>query len=76
MEPQFHDDPPASFLPRIRTALPDLHRAERRLGNFLLDFPGDLASYDAQELVDAIERQRKTGGGVLARLREVIARRR
>lgn len=50
MEPQFHDDPPASFLPRIRTALPDLHRAERRLGNFLLDFPGDLASYDAQEL--------------------------
>lgn len=30
--------------------MPDLHRAERKLGAFLLDFPGDLASYDAQEL--------------------------
>jgi DNA-binding MurR/RpiR family transcriptional regulator len=42
--------PAPSFLARIRTALPDLHPAERRLGEFLCDFPGELASYDAQEL--------------------------
>jgi DNA-binding MurR/RpiR family transcriptional regulator len=44
--------PPAqrSFLGRIRAALPSLHPAERRLGEFLCDFPGELASYDAQEL--------------------------
>lgn len=48
MEPKFHDD--IAFLARIRSRLPDLHRAERKLGVFLLDFPGDLASYDAQEL--------------------------
>ncbi|OSQ59834.1 DNA-binding protein [Marivita cryptomonadis] len=34
----------------MRTALADLQPAERRLGTFLLDFPGDMASYDAQEL--------------------------
>ena len=39
-----------SFLSRIRAALPTLHPAERRLGEFLCDFPGELASYDAQEL--------------------------
>lgn len=39
-----------SFLARIRAALPTLHPAERRLGEFLCDFPGELASYDAQEL--------------------------
>ena len=39
-----------TFLGRIRAALPDLHPAERRLGEFLCDFPGELASYDAQEL--------------------------
>jgi len=48
MEPEFHENP--TFLARIRSSLPDLHRAERKLGTFLLDFPGDLASYDAQEL--------------------------
>ncbi len=50
MEPEFHTSLPAGFLPRVRAALPKLHRAERKLGRFLLDFPGDLASYDAQEL--------------------------
>ncbi|WP_172331993.1 MurR/RpiR family transcriptional regulator [Mangrovicoccus sp. HB161399] len=50
MEPQFQNDPEASFLARVRASLPDLRRAELRLGSFLLDFPGDLASYDAQEL--------------------------
>ncbi|MBQ0802179.1 MAG: MurR/RpiR family transcriptional regulator [Sulfitobacter litoralis] len=47
MKPEFHE---VTFLARIRSILPDLHRAERKLGTFLLDFPGDLASYDAQEL--------------------------
>ena len=48
MKPEFHKH--QTFLGRVRTALPELHRAERTLGVFLLDFPGDLASYDAQEL--------------------------
>ncbi|WP_416140458.1 MurR/RpiR family transcriptional regulator [Halomonas sp. HK25] len=39
-----------SFLARVRNALPTLHPAERRLGEFVCDFPGELASYDAQEL--------------------------
>lgn len=39
-----------SFLYRVREALPDLHPAERRLGEFVCDFPGELASYSAQEL--------------------------
>lgn len=29
-----------SFLSRVRGALPDLHPAERRLGEFVCDFPG------------------------------------
>jgi len=48
MESEIHEDTP--FLSRIRSSLPELHRAERKLGTFLLNFPGDLASYDAQEL--------------------------
>jgi DNA-binding MurR/RpiR family transcriptional regulator len=39
-----------SFLFRVRQALPDLHPAEKRLGEFVCDFPGELASYSAQEL--------------------------
>jgi DNA-binding MurR/RpiR family transcriptional regulator len=39
-----------SFLTRVRQVLPDLHPAERRLGDFLCDFPGEVASYSAQEL--------------------------
>jgi DNA-binding MurR/RpiR family transcriptional regulator len=39
-----------SFLFRVREALPDLHPAEKRLGEFVCDFPGELASYSAQEL--------------------------
>jgi len=39
-----------SFLTRVRQALPELHPAERRLGDFVCDFPGELASYSAQEL--------------------------
>ncbi|MEO5325782.1 MurR/RpiR family transcriptional regulator [Mesorhizobium sp. CC13] len=39
-----------SFLFRVREALDDLHPAERRLGDFVCDFPGELASYSASEL--------------------------
>lgn len=39
-----------SFLTRVRQILPQLHPAERRLGDFVCDFPGELASYSAQEL--------------------------
>ena len=50
MKPEFHNGEEDGFLARIRARLPDMHRAERKLGEFLLDFPGELASYDAQEL--------------------------
>lgn len=30
-----------SFLTRVRNALPTLHPAERRLGEFVCDFPGE-----------------------------------
>lgn len=39
-----------SFLLRVREVLGDLHPAERRLGDFVCDFPGELASYSASEL--------------------------
>lgn len=39
-----------SFLFRVRQAIPQLHPAEKRLGEFVCDFPGELASYSAQEL--------------------------
>ena len=48
MKPEFQNDEP--FLARIKACLPELRRAERKLGTFLLDFPGDLAAYDGQEL--------------------------
>lgn len=42
--------PARSFVARIRDSLTDLPPTERRLGTFLLDFPGELASYTASEL--------------------------
>ncbi|WP_244499489.1 MurR/RpiR family transcriptional regulator [Rhizobium sp. AC44/96] len=39
-----------SFLARAREALDSLHPAERRLGEFVCDFPGELAAYSASEL--------------------------
>ena len=41
-----------SFLTRVRNALPTLHPAERRLGEFVCDFPGELASYSGSELAE------------------------
>ena len=42
--------PDQSFLARVRRKLPELHPAERRLGELVCDFPGELASYSASEL--------------------------
>lgn len=39
-----------SFLGRVRDALADLHPTERRLAEFVLDFPGEIAAYSATEL--------------------------
>ncbi|MFT3688384.1 MurR/RpiR family transcriptional regulator [Paenirhodobacter sp.] len=39
-----------SFLARVRAAVPVLRPAERRLGELVTDFPGELASYSASEL--------------------------
>lgn len=50
MKSEFHNEDGTGFLRRIHDRLPEMHRAERRLAEFLLDFPGELASYDAQEL--------------------------
>ncbi|MFD2176325.1 MurR/RpiR family transcriptional regulator [Veronia pacifica] len=42
--------PESSFLSRVHDALPDLHPAERKLGELVRDFPGEVASYSASEL--------------------------
>lgn len=41
-----------SFLSRVRRHMADLHPAERKLGELVCDFPGDLASYSASELAE------------------------
>lgn len=40
----------ASFVTRIRDAMPALHRSEQRLAETILNFPGQLAGYTATEL--------------------------
>lgn len=42
--------PASPFLNRVRQQLDALHPAERQLAEFVLDFPGDMASYAASEL--------------------------
>lgn len=42
--------PTSSFLQRVIEILPHLHPAEKRLAEFIRDFPGELASYSALEL--------------------------
>lgn len=39
-----------TFLNRIKSKLHESHPTERRLADFLLSFPGDLASYNANEV--------------------------
>ena len=43
-------DSPTLFLARVRQNLAAFHPMERKLAEFVLDFPGDLASYAANEL--------------------------
>ncbi|MFU0507413.1 MurR/RpiR family transcriptional regulator [Pseudaminobacter sp. NGMCC 1.201702] len=44
-----------AFLSRVRDTLPTLHPSERRLAEFILDFPGELASYSAAEVAKLAE---------------------
>ncbi len=44
-----------SFLSRVRKILPELHPAERKLGELVCDFPGEIASYSASELANLAE---------------------
>lgn len=44
------DPQTTSFLSRVRQNLAAFHPMERQLAEFVLDFPGDLASYAASEL--------------------------
>lgn len=41
---------PDSFVTRVKESLPELHPMEKQLADFILDFPGELASYTASEL--------------------------
>ena len=57
-----------SFLGRVRESLPDLYPAERRLGEFLCDFPGEIASYNAQELAKLAKVSKATVSRFVRRL--------
>ncbi|MBM3363202.1 MAG: MurR/RpiR family transcriptional regulator [Betaproteobacteria bacterium] len=57
-----------SFLTRVRKALPELHPAERRLGDFVCDFPGELASYSASELAELAHVSKATVSRFVQRL--------
>lgn len=47
--------PATSFLAQIRHMRDALPPSEQRLGDFILDFPGDLASYNASELAALVD---------------------
>jgi DNA-binding MurR/RpiR family transcriptional regulator len=57
-----------SFLARVRQILPALHPAERRLGDFVCDFPGEVASYSAQELAALAQVSKATVSRFVQRL--------
>lgn len=57
-----------SFLTRVRNALPGLHPAERRLGEFVCDFPGELASYSGSELAELAHVSKATVSRFVKRL--------
>lgn len=60
-----------SFLARVRIALPGLHPAERRLGDFVCDFPGELASYSGSELAQSRSRcWANLGSGLIQKNKE------
>lgn len=45
----------ASFISRVREALPTFSKAERRLADTVLEFPGNLSSYSASELANCAD---------------------
>lgn len=57
-----------SFLARVHEVLADLHPAERRLGDFVCDFPGELASYSASELASLAQVSNATVSRFVRRL--------
>lgn len=57
-----------SFLSRVRKILPDLHPAERKLGELVCDFPGELASYSASELAELAQVSNATVSRFVRRL--------
>ena len=57
-----------SFLTRVRQALPAMHPAERRLGDFVCDFPGELASYSGSELAELAHVSKATVSRFVKRL--------
>lgn len=59
---------PRSFVGRIRAQLNDLPATERRLAEFVLDFPGDLASYTGAELATLADVSKATVSRFVRRL--------
>jgi DNA-binding MurR/RpiR family transcriptional regulator len=57
-----------SFLARVRDALDGLPPAERRLGDFVCDFPGELAAYSAVELASLAQVSNATVSRFVKRL--------
>ena len=57
-----------SFLTRVRRSLPGLSPAEKRLGDFLCDFPGEVASYSTQELAGLAHVSKATVSRFIQRL--------
>ena len=60
--------PKQSFLQRIRNELRQMHPAERRLADFVLSFPGELASYTASELARLANVSNATVSRIVQRL--------
>lgn len=63
--PDFSNIP---FLDRVRAILSDLPASERRLAQFTLDFPGDLAGYNASELASLAQVSNATVTRLIRRL--------
>ncbi|MFT4067928.1 MurR/RpiR family transcriptional regulator [Paraburkholderia sp.] len=57
-----------SFLGRIRMQLDELPATERRLADFVLEFPGDLASYTGVELAELAQVSKATVSRFVRRL--------
>ncbi|RQU38934.1 MurR/RpiR family transcriptional regulator [Burkholderia cenocepacia] len=57
-----------SFVGRIRSLMNELPATERRLAEFVLDFPGDLASYTGAELAELASVSKATVSRFVRRL--------